>query len=146
MKLDPNFSEFIALLNANRVEYLLVGGYAVILYGHPRFTGDMDIWVRPSEDNAQKLLAVLSEFGLGSMGLEIKDFTNAESVVQFGYPPVRIDVMTSIDGVEFDDAYPKRVIKTVSGVEVNVIHLDDLKTNKRKTGRFKDLNDIEHLP
>lgn len=146
MKLDPNFSEFIALLNANDVEYLLVGGYAVMFHGYPRFTGDMDIWVRPSEENARKILTVLSVFGMGLIELEIKDFTNDESVVQFGYPPVRIDVMTSIDGVEFDEAFPKRVVKTVSGVSVNVIHLDDLKTNKRKTGRFKDLNDIEHLP
>ena len=145
MKLDPNFSEFITLLNANAVEYLLVGGYAVVFHGYTRFTGDMDIWIRPSVENARKILNVLSEFGMGSMGLEIKDFTDEESVVQFGYPPVRIDVMTSIDGVAFEEAFPKRVIKTVSGVSVNVIHLDDLKANKRATGRFKDLNDIEHL-
>ena len=146
MKLDPNFSEFIALLNANAVEYLLVGGYAVIVYGYPRFTGDLDIWVRPSEENARKLLKVLQKFGFGSVEIGIKDFTDEESVVQFGYPPVRIDVMTSIDGVTFDESFPKRVVKDVSGVQLNVIHLDDLKTNKRTTGRYKDLNDIEHLP
>lgn len=82
---------------------------------------------------------------MGSMGLEIKDFTDIESVVQFGYPPVRIDVITSIDGVTFEDSFPKRVVKDISGVNVNVIDLDDLKTNKRSTGRFKDINDIEHL-
>jgi hypothetical protein len=145
MKLDPNFSEFIALLNANRVEYLLVGGYAVMMYGFPRFTGDMDIWIRSTEENANKVLRALAEFGFGSIGLETKDFTVENNVVQLGYPPLRIDVMTAIDGVDFEECFARRLVTDVAGVTVNVIHLDDLKANKRATGRLKDLNDIEHL-
>lgn len=146
MKLDPNFSEFIALLNANHVEYLLVGGYAVMFHGYPRFTGDMDVWIRPTESNALKVLRALGEFGFAGLGLGVKDLTAKDTVVQFGYPPLRIDVMTGIDGVNFEECFARRLITDVSGVSVNLIHLQDLKTNKRATGRYKDLNDIDHLP
>lgn len=145
MTLDPNFSEFIALLNANHVEYLLVGGYAVMMHGYPRFTGDMDIWVHATEENARKVLRALTGIGFASLDLEIKDFTAKNNVVQFGYPPVRIDVMTAIDGVNFEECFAKRVVTEIEGILVNLIHLDDLKANKRATGRAKDINDIEHL-
>ena len=145
MILNQNFREFIALLNANHVDYLLVGGYAVVFHGYPRLTGDMDIWVRPDKENAPRIIRALAEFGFASLGLRAEDFTSENNIVQFGYPPLRIDVMTAIDGVNFEECFARRLVSDVSGITVNVIHLDDLKTNKRSTGRFKDLNDIEHL-
>ncbi|MBX2990350.1 MAG: hypothetical protein KF749_04175 [Bacteroidetes bacterium] len=142
---DPDFKEFIQLLNANRVEYLLVGGYAVVLHGYPRFTGDMDIWVRPTVENAQKVLKTLDDFGVGSLGFKAEDFCSEGKVNQLGVPPVRIDVITSIDGVDFDAAYKRRSEIEVHGLKISLIGFDDLLTNKRKSGRPRDRDDLENL-
>jgi predicted nucleotidyltransferase len=142
---DPDFREFIRLLNDNRVEYLLVGGYAVALHGYPRFTGDMDIWVRPTIENGQKVLKTLNDFGVGSLGFTLEDFTTEGKVNQFGVQPVRIDVITAIDGVTFDSAYARRKEIEIQGLNICLIGFDDLLMNKKQSGRAKDIDDVNNL-
>jgi Nucleotidyl transferase of unknown function (DUF2204) len=142
--LNSDFKEFAGLLNARGVDYLVVGGYALAAHGHPRYTGDIDFWVRPSADNLQRLLEALSDFGFASLGLSARDF-DADNVIQLGQPPRRIDLLTQIDGVEFDDCFARRETVDISGLRMNIIGLADFKTNKRATGRLKDLADLESL-
>lgn len=140
-----DFKEFIELLNNHAVEYLLVGGYALAIHGHPRYTGDMDIWVKPDEENAAKVMAVLEDFGFGELDLTTEDFTKLGNVVQLGYPPLRIDLLTQPDGVEFVDSYTQRLDVAYGGVTVHVISLEDFKKNKAASGRPKDLEDLRCL-
>ena len=142
--LNRDFKECVASFNAHGVEYLVVGGYALAAHGHPRYTGDIDFWIRPTPDNIARLLQVLDEFGFGSLGLAASDFST-ESVIQLGRPPRRIDLLTAIDGVEFDACFARRERVASDGVELNVIGLEDFKINKRATGRLKDLADLESL-
>jgi len=144
--LTDDFKEFLKSLNASHVEYLLVGGYAVGLHGYPRATVDLDVWVRPTLDNAKRVIAALGEFGFDGTKLRPDLFINPDSLVRFGVPPFRIEIMTSIDGVTFDPCYQRSVRFQLEDIEVLVISLDDLKTNKRAAGRHKDLNDLENLP
>ena len=144
--LTDDFREFLKSLNASHVEYLLVGGYAVGLHGYPRATADMDIWVRPEPANAGRVAAAVRAFGFDTSTLHDELFIRPESIVRFGVPPFRIEVMTTIDGVQFDDCYRRAVSFDLDGVSVMVISLADLKTNKRAAGRYKDLNDLENLP
>ena len=144
--LTDDFKEFLRLLNANRVDYLLVGGYAVGLHGYPRATVDLDVWVRATGDNAERVLRALREFGFDLPELEPTLFTNPRSIVRFGVPPFRIEVMTSIDGVEFEACRAQAVEFDLDDVRVPVISLTDLKINKRAAGRHKDLADLENLP
>lgn len=141
-----DFSEFLRLLNAHRVEYLLVGGYAVGLHGYPRATIDLDIWVPSAPDNAQRLVSALRGFGFDVPTLNPGLFLAPESLVRFGIPPFRIGIMTSIDGVGYAACRVNAIIAHVGGVDVPVISLADLKTNKQAAGRHKDLADLEHLP
>jgi hypothetical protein len=143
--LNKDFKEFVGLLNSIGVEYLIVGAYALAAHGHPRYTGDLDIWVRSSEANVDKLLDALARFGFGSLGLKRDDFLRPGVVVQLGYPPSRIDLLTSIDGVEFDASYPRKVTMNVSGVDLPIIGLDEFRANKRAAGRAQDLADLESL-
>ena len=143
--LDKDFKEFAELLNSTGVEYLLVGGYALAAHGHPRYTGDLDIWLAPTVTNVNHLLRALDLFGFGSLGLTEADFMHPETVVQLGFPPARIDLLTSIDGVRFDDCYPRRMTLRVSGVDLSIISLNDFRTNKLASGRLKDLADLESL-
>ena len=99
MELQPDFKELLALLNSHDVEYIIVGGYALAFHGAPRFTGDLDVYVRPTDDNAARLLSALDELGFGQVGLTASDFTAEQKVVRLGRPPVRVDLVTSIDGV-----------------------------------------------
>lgn len=145
MDLNKDFREFIAALNANDVDYLLVGGYAVGFHGYPRFTQDLDIWVRPTEKNARKVLQALIDFGFPSTRLTINDFLSPDTEFQMGYPPFRMDVMNSIEGVQFENCFKRRSYVDFDGVSISVIGLNDLKKNKKATGRKKDLVDIEHL-
>jgi hypothetical protein len=145
MKLHPDFKEFLQLLNAHHVKYLLVGGYALAIHGYPRSTGDMDIWYQSEPDNIDRLLDVLRQFGFSSTGLTAKDLVEPEIVIQLGYPPVRIDLMNSITGVSFDEAFGRRILIHAGGVEISCISLDDLKRNKKATGRLLDLSDLEQL-
>jgi hypothetical protein len=142
--LNRDFKEFAELLNAEGVEYLVVGGYALAAHGHPRYTGDIDFWVRPSAPNIDRLLIVLRRFGFESLGLQAADF-GPDSVVQLGQPPRRIDLLTAVDGVEFDDCWARREWVTVDGVSLTIIGLEDFATSKRSSGRLKDLADLESL-
>ena len=142
--LNRDFKEFAELLRAHGVEYLLVGGYALAAHGHPRFTGDIDFWIAPEPPNIDRLLAALVAFGFGSLGLRPEDFGD-DSVVQLGRPPTRIDLLTRIDGVNFADCWPRRLQVMLDGTELQLIGLEDFKTNKRASGRQKDLADLEAL-
>ena len=144
--LSKDFKEFVALLNAHGVEYLVVGGYAMALHGRPRHTGDLDIWVGTDPRNAQHLIEVLDAFGFGSLGIGKEDFLVADQVVQLGYPPFRIDLLTGIDGVTFEGAWQRRLTVVHDGLPLHFIGLEDLKANKRVSGRPRDIDDLEQLP
>ena len=143
--LTSDFKEFAELLNSNGVEYLVVGGYALAAYGHPRYTGDLDFWIGADEANAERVLAALAQFGFGALAVTKEDLTAPAQVIQLGYPPGRIDLLTSIDGVEFAECYPRRLTVAVDGVALNFISLEDFKTNKKAVGRHRDLADLEAL-
>jgi predicted nucleotidyltransferase len=142
--LNRDFKEFAESLHARGVEYLIVGGYALAAHGHPRYTGDIDFWILRTPENLERLLMALKDFGFGSLGLTTHDFT-PDSVIQLGQPPRRIDLMTTIDGVDFDRCYARRETVELAGLQLNIIGLEDFKTNKRATGRLKDLADLEDL-
>ena len=144
--LTDDFKEFLRLLNANHVEYLLVGGYAVGLHGYPRATVDMDIWVRPTPTNAARVMTALRAFGFDLPALQPRLFTDPGSIVRFGTPPFRIEVMTTIDGVEFAACAARADVFEIDDLPIPVIGLADLKTNKKAAGRHKDLADLENLP
>ena len=144
--LTDDFREFLRLLNASRVDYLLVGGYAVGLHGYPRATVDLDIWVRATADNAGRIIDALHAFGFDVPAVEPHLFVDPRSVVRFGVPPFRIEIMTSIDGVAYDECRARAVEFDMAGLQVPVIALDDLKANKRAAGRHKDLADLDNLP
>lgn len=144
--LSKDFKEFVALLNAHAVDYLIVGGYAMALHGRPRNTGDLDIWVKRSTDNAERLVKALDAFGFAGLGLTQRDFETPEQVVQLGYPPFRIDLLTDIDGVKFQDAWPNHETVEYQGLQMHFIGLEDLKANKRASGRPRDIDDLEQLP
>src|SRR6266487_1579909 len=138
--LPPDFKEFLQLLNDHQVEYLLIGGYAVGYHGYPRATGDMDIWVAVNPDNATKLVAVLTAFGFGATGLATDLFLQPSNVIRMGTPPLRLEILTTISGITFAEAYAQRIIDTIDGVAVNNSSRDQLKVNKRASGRLKDLS------
>jgi len=143
--LGKDFKEFIELLNENNVKYLVVGGYAVALHGHPRYTKDLDIWIELSSGNAEKILNVLENFGFGSLGLKTDDFLTQDQVIQLGYPPNRIDLLTTLKGVNFEDCYESKVQIKIQDTQINFIDIENLKKNKRATGRSQDLADVENL-
>jgi hypothetical protein len=145
IELPPDFKEFLRLLTSHQVEYLLIGGYAVSYYGYPRATGDMDIWVAVAPQNAQRLVQALNDFGFGSADVSDETFLAENKIIRMGNPPFRIEILTSISGVEFAECYIHRVAGVIDGVGVNLINLDHLKQNKRASGRYKDLNDLDHL-
>ncbi|MGB8647442.1 MAG: DUF6036 family nucleotidyltransferase [Anaerolineae bacterium] len=143
--LNQDFLEFAKSLNANRVRYLVVGGYAVALHGHPRYTKDIDVWIEMTPKNAAKLIQALDEFGFGALGLKSIDFLVPDQIIQLGYPPSRIDLLTSIPGVDFGDCYRSRVRAKFGGVRINFIDLENLKKSKKASGRTQDLADLENL-
>jgi len=136
----------LKLLNANRVEYLLIGGYAVGYHGYPRATGDMDVWVAVNPENADKIVVALKEFGFAVPELSAELFLRQNQIVRMGVPPMRIELTTTISGVDFEECYAARVVAELDGVKVNLINLKHLKINKKASGRYKDLNDLENLP
>lgn len=145
MVLDPNFREFLELLNKNDVRYLVVGGYAVAFHGNPRYTKDIDIWIWIDSSNVEHLIQVLDDFGMRSLGLRKEDFMDEGQIIQLGYPPARIDLLTSIDGVAFEQCYPERIDAEIEGLKVSFIDLENLRKNKKASGRHQDLADLEHL-
>ena len=144
IQLYPDFKEFLKLLNEKKVKYLLIGGYAVAHYGYVRATSDIDFWVDISDDNANNILEALADFGFSNINKEI--FLNPSQIARMGLPPLRIELSTSIDGVNFSDCYVRSQIIQLDGVDVNIINLEDLRQNKKASGRPKDLIDLEHLP
>lgn len=144
-QLNQDFLEFIRLLEEEQVEYLVVGGYAVGIHGFPRYTGDIDFFVAVSEPNAAKLLKVFESFGFGDIGLRSVDFLEPDFVVEIGREPRKIQVLTGIDGVAFDDCYSRRVEVEVGGLGVKFIGKDDLIRNKTASARPKDRIDVEEL-
>jgi hypothetical protein len=143
--LPKDFRELLQLLNSRKVEYLVVGGYAVALYGYPRATGDMDIWIALSKDNAHRTVEALREFGFDTPQLKEDLFLEKEKNIRMGNPPLRIEILTSIDGVEFAECYRNKRIVTIDDIDVSFISLEDLKKNKKASGRYQDLADLENL-
>jgi hypothetical protein len=143
--LNQDFKEFIQLLNEYEVHYLVIGGYAVALHGHPRYTKDLDIWVEMELNNAKRLMDALTVFGFGSVGLTQEDFLSSDQVIQLGYPPNRIDLVTTPDGVNFENCYQSKIEVEIDEIKVNFIDLENLKINKKASGRLQDLADLEKL-
>ena len=146
LKLPQDFKEFLKLLNANSVQYLLIGGYAVSYHGYPRATNDIDIWIAVRPENAKRMATTLRAFGFDTPELSEGLFLKEKSIVRMGIPPMRIEISTGISGVNFDECFAERVIDEIDDVEVNIISLRHLRINKKAVGRFKDLNDLENLP
>jgi predicted nucleotidyltransferase len=144
--LPPDFKELLNSFNAQQVEYLLIGGYAVGYYGYPRATADMDIWVAVYPENAEKIVTVLKEFGFDVPELSTELFLKEDQIVRMGLPPIRIEIVTSISGVHFPECFAERVVANLDGVDVNIISIKHLIINKRASGRYKDLNDLDNLP
>jgi predicted nucleotidyltransferase len=145
MRLNRDLREFIELLNSRRVEYVIVGAHSLAFHGRPRYTGDLDILVRPTGDNAKKLLELLNEFGFADAGFKETDFTEAGQVIQLGRPPNRIDLLTDLTGVAIADAFADKLAAEIDGVQVFVLSRQNLIRNKRAVGRPQDLADLDDL-
>ena len=145
IRLPKDFSEFLKLLNSKQIEYLLIGGWAAGYYGYPRATGDMDIWISRKKENAVKIVEVFKEFGFDVPTLSIELFTKKNQVTRIGIPPMRIEILTTISGVSFEECFNNRQTVTLDNVNINFINLQDLKKNKAASGRYKDLDDLEKL-
>lgn len=145
LPLPDDFREFLKLLSAHRVKYMMIGGYAVAHYGHVRTTADLDVWIESSPANALKMVKVLIEFGYDVDALRPDLFLNERKIVRMGLPPLRLEILTSISGVTFADCYPRAKRVRVPGVSVKVIAYEDLIKNKVASGRQKDLADVEAL-
>lgn len=146
VNLPPDFKEFLKLLNTHQVEYLLIGGYAVAYHGYPRATADIDIWIATHPQNTRKIVTVLKEFGFNLPELTPELFQEQGQIIRMGVPPVRIEIATTISGVDFAECYKSRVVDVLDEVEVKIIDLANLKINKKAAGRHKDLDDLENLP
>ena len=145
MVLDPDFREFCQLLNENNVRYLIIGGLAVAFHGYPRYTKDIDIWLRLNPDNAKNVVNTLDDFGFKSLGLTVEDFLESDTIIQLGHPPNRIDLILTASGVDFEECYQSRIGEEIDGVLLPFIDLQNLKKNKRAVGRTQDLADIDNL-
>jgi predicted nucleotidyltransferase len=145
IELNPDWKEFFGFLNARKVEYLLVGGYAVIHYGHIRNTNDIDVWVNQNLNNCEALSLALQDFGFNPQTVPAEDFAHPRRVFEIGIPPVQIHLMTTVSGLEFPDAYTRAINATIDGVLIRIVSKDDLLTNKKSSGRPKDLLDVDEL-
>lgn len=145
--MNPDFVEILSALFAARAEFLIVivGAHALAAHGHPRATGDLDIWVNATRANGQRVLQALATFGAPLGDLTLDDLTQPDTVFQIGVAPCRVDIMTGISGVRFEEAWPRRMALDVEGVAVDVLGREDIVANKRATGRLKDLADLESL-
>jgi predicted nucleotidyltransferase len=144
--LNQDFKEFIQSLNDNQVRYLVIGGYAVALHGYPRYTKDIDIWVEMTPENAACMIQSLEQFGFAALDLRAEDFLTPDQVIQLGYPPNHIDLITTPDGIDFATCYATYVEVEMDGTSVKFIDLENLRLNKRASGRLQDLADLENLP
>jgi len=145
MEIQRDFRELLALFNEHKVDYIIVGAYALAFYGAPRYTGDIDILVKPDTVNARRVITALEEFGFGSVGLTATDFTSPDKVIQLGMPPVRVDILTSITGVTWEEVFLGRVEGKYGGIPVAYIGREQFISNKKALGRKKDLADLEAL-
>jgi len=145
MKLVKDFEEFIELLNKNEVKYLVVGGYAFAIHAYPRFTNDIDFFILSTTSNANKIVSVLIEFGFDTTSFSPDDLLIKDKVIQLGEPPYRIDLLTSIDGVDFDDAWQRKITSRYGDQVLYFISKEDLIRNKKASGRKKDLDDLNEL-
>ncbi len=145
MEIQPDYKELLELLNAHNVDYIIVGAYALAFHGVPRFTGDIDIFVKPESKNAERIVAVLKEFGFGSLDLDKSDFQQPDQVIQLGVPPVRVDLLTSLTAVPWHKAYSGKVEGTYGDVPIYFLGRKEFLANKKALGRKKDLADIEAL-
>ncbi len=145
MKVEKDYEEFVRLLNSQNVEYLLVGAYAVAHYAEPRNTGDIDFLINPTKENAKRVLTVLKKFGFGELKISEEDFLNPEMVIQLGFPPVRIDLLTSLGTAKFDNLYKKKSTLRLGKEDVHVISYEHLIASKKESGRPKDKSDVEML-
>jgi len=146
IQLPADFQDFLRLLNSNDVEYLLIGGYAVGYYGFPRATGDIDFWVAISPNNAEKMVLVLKEFGFDVPELSKEKFLKEDQVFRLGTPPFRIEVLTTISGVSFQECFSRKIQVSIDGILVKMISLPDLKQNKQVADRDQDRRDLKNLP
>lgn len=146
MVLPPDFKEFLKLLNDKNIKYLLIGGYAVGYHGYPRATDDMDIWIAINPKTAKQMVAALKEFGFDTSLLSEELFLKENSIVRMGIAPIRIEILTTISGVNFEECFKQRIVDEIDGVKINIIGLKQLKINKKASGRHKDLDDYENLP
>lgn len=145
MATNPDFKDLFAAFNDAVVEYVVVGAHAVMVYTEPRYTKDLDIWVRPTSENAERLLTALRSFGAPTSDLSASDFASEGTIFQIGVPPNRIDVITTVDGLVFEEAYPRARRITYGGVPIQILSPEDLLQNKRSVGRPQDLIDVERL-
>lgn len=145
MEVQQDFRDLLALFNAQKVDYIIVGAHALAYHGAPRYTGDIDILVRPDSENAKCILLAFDKFGFGSLGLQVEDFAAPDKVVQLGVAPVRIDIVTSLTGVSWNDAAAGRVAGTYGGLEVYYLGKREFILNKRALGRKKDIADLEAI-
>ena len=145
MRVEKDFVDFIKCFNVNQVEYLIVGAYAVALHAAPRNTGDIDFWINRSSENAKRVLQALQDFGFSPLEISEDDVTKDESIIQIGYEPVRINIITSITGVKFEEAFIKKIITKIGNQKAFFISADLLLKNKLATGRKKDIADAEVL-
>lgn len=143
--INKDFKEFIELLNKNNVKYLVVDGYALAFHGYPRYTKDIDFWVWVDKKNAENIVKTLQDFGFSSLDIKEEDFLSPGYVVQLGQPPSRIDLLTSVTGLEFEECYASKVHINIEGSEVDFIDLENFKKNKKAVGRYQDLADLENL-
>ena len=145
MNLEKDFLDFVGLLNSHKVDYMVVGGYALAFHGEPRTTGDMDIWIDCTQANAEKMVTVMNKFGMGSLGFKAADFSEPGIINQIGQPPLRIDILNEIDGVQFADAVKGKQLFKSGKLEIPFIGKDDFIRNKKATGRKKDLQDVKKI-
>ena len=146
MRLFQDFADFIILLQKHKVDYLVVGGYAVGIHSQAKMTQDIDFWIRPTVGNAENLIKVFEEFGIPDINISVNDLTKSGSVIQFGNPPLRVDILTSIDGVEFEEAFRKKFTTNIENIKnINFISLNDLIRNKETSKRQKDSYDLQWL-
>jgi hypothetical protein len=144
LKTHPDFVEFVSALNNNKVEYVIVGAYALAYHGHPRATGDIDFWIRPNQENVNRLLEALKEFGFGELKIKENDVLSGK-IIQLGFPPVRIDLISILDGLEADEIWASKEAGMFGSLRVWYLSRKAFIKNKRAIGRHKDLADIELL-
>lgn len=146
IKLAADFSDFLKLCPQNNVSFLIIGGYAVIHHSRPRYTGNLDLWIDASSENAERVISTLLDFGFPQDAVSIEMITEKKKIIRMGFEPMRLELFTSIPGLEFSDCYDRRELVKIGRMMVPFISLEDLKINKRACGRPKDLQDLEEPP